>query len=63
MKNLQNLKGAKSLNKEQQQAINGGQPVGSSGACHSGCQYCLPTPIGNGVTIWTCIPWGDGPKH
>ena len=34
MKNLQNLKGAKALNKKEQQTINGGGPIGiSKGPC------------------------------
>lgn len=35
MKNLKNLKGAKALNKEEQQSINGGmlRPVPSTGPC------------------------------
>jgi hypothetical protein len=38
MKNLQNLKGAKALNKKEQQTINGGGPISAHNTgCNPGC--------------------------
>ena len=56
MKNLQNLKGAKSLNKKEQQSINGGGPTSGSGNCHhlASCSndiICNPYPYCNQACI------------
>ena len=44
MKKLQNLKGAKALNKKEQQSINGGAPGGGS-CCDPVNSCCIPQPI------------------
>jgi len=42
MKKLQNLKGAKALNKKEQQSINGGWDAGSPDDCAiNGCDGCV----------------------
>ena len=41
MKNLQNLKGAKALNKKEQQSINGGGSGNCGGSYFEGYEACL----------------------
>lgn len=56
MKILQNLKGAKALNKKEQQSINGG--LGNCGSTHTSCNTdadcCGTCMVEVGQTIGTC---------
>ena len=44
MKKLVNLKGAKALNKKEQQSVNGGAR-GNNGCCNPTNDCCIPKPI------------------
>ena len=56
MRNLQNLKGAKALNKKEQQSINGGASHCGSGHsfCTSDADCCGTCMIPVGQTTGTC---------
>ncbi len=49
MKNLQNLKGSKALNKQEQQSINGG-----GGYCINECAANVPCPEGSSCVTFFC---------
>ncbi len=53
MKNLQNLKGAKALNKQEQKAINGGG-LGIQECCDPANECCTPQPVAFQLIQYGC---------